>query len=130
MAVEVRYHVIREGKEIAVYTSKKEADAHDKMLDIAEELAQFISQSESVSLEDDVLEELCVYLSKNRENVVRVLKGSKPVSKAPKSIKPSQEKAQAAEPEQIKAESIKDQSQASVAAAAAKKRRKAAGAKR
>jgi dsDNA-binding SOS-regulon protein len=75
MSVEVRYHVIREGKEVAVYTSKKEADAHDKMLDIAAELAEFISQAKNINIADDVLEELCIYLSKNRDHVLRLLKG-------------------------------------------------------
>lgn len=77
MSVEVRYHVIRKGKEIAVYTSKKEADAHDKMLDIAEELAEYISQAKTVDIKEDILEELCIYLSKNRDHVVRLLKGIK-----------------------------------------------------
>jgi dsDNA-binding SOS-regulon protein len=77
MPVEVRYHVIREGKEIAVYTSKKEADAHDKMLDIAEELAEYIGQAKTINIKEDLLEELCIYLSKNRDHVVRLLKGIK-----------------------------------------------------
>ena len=33
MAVEVKYVVIREGEEKMSFTSKKEADAYDKMLD-------------------------------------------------------------------------------------------------
>lgn len=77
MSVEVRYHVIREGNEIAVYTSKKEADAHDKMLDIAESLADFIRDVEMFDVEDDVLEELCIHLSKNRDSVIRLLRGQK-----------------------------------------------------
>ena len=35
MAVEVKYVVIREGEEKMSFTSKKEADAYDKMLDMA-----------------------------------------------------------------------------------------------
>lgn len=35
MAVEVKYVVIREGEEKMSFTSKKEADAYDKMLDTA-----------------------------------------------------------------------------------------------
>lgn len=36
MAVEVKYVVIREGEEKMLFTSKKEADAYDKMLDTAD----------------------------------------------------------------------------------------------
>lgn len=36
MAVEVKYVVIREGEEKMSFTSKKEADAQDKMLDTAD----------------------------------------------------------------------------------------------
>ncbi len=36
MAVEVKYVVIREGEEKMSFTSKKEADAWDKMLDTAD----------------------------------------------------------------------------------------------
>jgi dsDNA-binding SOS-regulon protein len=88
MPVEVRYHVIREGKEIAVYTSKKEADAHDKMLDIAEELAEYISQAKTINIKEDLLEELCIYLSKNRDYVVRLLKGIKQPQKILKTDPP------------------------------------------
>lgn len=84
MAVEVRYHVIREGKEVAVYISKKEADAHDKMLDIAETLVEFIKQTETIRIEDDILDELCIYLSKNRDDVIKLLKGLELSPKASK----------------------------------------------
>ena len=38
MAVEIKYVVIREGEEKMSFASKKEADAYDKMLDLAEVL--------------------------------------------------------------------------------------------
>ncbi|MGD9210148.1 MAG: YebG family protein [Desulfobacteraceae bacterium] len=152
MPVEVRYHVIREGKEIAVYTSKKEADAHDKMLDIAETLVEFIGREENISIEDDVLEELCIYLSKNREDVVRVLKGMKPSSKGTKSESLRKDKAEIVKsdkthpenstttnPKKSQLKSIqKDQPEADktisevkepLESASTKKRRKVAGAK-
>ncbi|NNF98791.1 MAG: YebG family protein [Desulfobacteraceae bacterium] len=78
MAVEVRYHVIRNGKEVGMYTSKKEADEHDKMLDIAEKLFVFIGKAENVDIKEDSLDELTVYLSRNREEVIRILKNIKP----------------------------------------------------
>ncbi len=144
MPVEVRYHVIREGKEIAVYTTKKEADAHDKMLDIAEELSQYISQAETVHLEDDVMEELCIYLSKNRDHVMRLLKGAKVAAKPSKATTAAPAEPSAAlKPESVPPEKSKapPKSQANPlkpspasgqkkVAAASKKGRKAARPKR
>jgi hypothetical protein len=75
MAVELRYHVIREGREVAVYTTKKQADEHDRMLDIAQRLADFLQAARPVNLDEQVLEELCVYLAKNRIRVIHLLKG-------------------------------------------------------
>lgn len=51
MAVEVKYVVIREGEEKMSFTSKKEADARDKMLDTADLLDTWLEQS-PVVLED------------------------------------------------------------------------------
>lgn len=45
MAVEVKYVVIREGEEKMSFTSKKEADAWDKMLDTADLLDTWLEQS-------------------------------------------------------------------------------------
>ena len=38
MAVEIKYVVVRNGEEKMTFVSKKEADAYDKMLDMADEL--------------------------------------------------------------------------------------------
>lgn len=78
MAVEVRYHVIRDGKEVAMYLTKKEADEHDKMLDIAFNLSEFIEKAEKVDLDENILEELTIYLSRNRSEVIRILRAQKP----------------------------------------------------
>jgi dsDNA-binding SOS-regulon protein len=78
MSVEIRYHVIRNGKEVAMYTTKKEADAHDKMLDIADRLTDFIQAAESFDVEEAVLEELALYLARNRMDVIQILKGAQP----------------------------------------------------
>ncbi|MDX9787803.1 MAG: YebG family protein [Desulfobacterales bacterium] len=75
MAVEVRYLVIRDGKEVGMYTSKKEADAHDKMLDIAENLVSFMEKAEHIDLKEEQMEELSIYFSQNREEVIQILKG-------------------------------------------------------
>jgi len=86
MAVEVRYHVIRDGEEVAVYLTKKEADEHDKMLDIAFALSEFISRAPQVALDEDALEELTIYLAENRAEVIRILRALKP--KKPAASKP------------------------------------------
>ncbi len=87
MAVEIRYHVIRDGEEVAVYLTKKEADEHDKMLDIAFALSEFIGLAPQIQLEERVLEELTIYLSQHRAEVIRILRAQKP-SPVPKKEPP------------------------------------------
>lgn len=78
MAVEVRYHVIRDGKEVGMYATKKEADEHDKMLDIAQNLFAFIQKAKTLEMEEESLEELSIYLAKNRDRALTILRGIKP----------------------------------------------------
>lgn len=92
MAVEVRYLVIRDGKEVGMYTSKKDADAHDKMLDIAESLFAFIEKAEHIDLKENQLEELSIYLSSNREEVIKILKGASPQALQEDSAEKSEQK--------------------------------------
>jgi dsDNA-binding SOS-regulon protein len=84
MAVEVRYHVIRDGKEVAMYATKKEADEHDKILNISELLYAFIQEAKVVEMPGDQLEELTFFLAKNRTTTLSLLKGTKPAPPAPK----------------------------------------------
>ena len=49
MAVIIKYIVERKGVEKMTFTSKKEADAYDKMLDSADQLAEFLSESSVTS---------------------------------------------------------------------------------
>lgn len=75
MAVIIKYIVERKGVEKMTFTSKKEADAYDKMLDSADQLAEFLSES-SVTLDDQQLEELGLYLASNKETVQSLFKGT------------------------------------------------------
>ena len=75
MAVIIKYIVERKGIEKMTFTSKKEADAYDKMLDCADQLAVFLGAS-SVTLDDEQLEELGLYLASNREVVQSLFKGN------------------------------------------------------
>lgn len=95
MAIEIRYHVVRNGKEVGMYTSKKEADEHDKMLDIADTLFAFIEKADHFDLDEHTLEELTIYLSKNREMVIRMLKGLKAKAESAPAESPKPAKAAA-----------------------------------
>ncbi|GAB6095876.1 hypothetical protein JCM14469_21290 [Desulfatiferula olefinivorans] len=77
MAVVVKYIVVRNGVEKMTFTSKKEADAYDKMLDIADELYGYI-ETAGLDIKEELLEELSLFLSQNKDHVITLLKGAKP----------------------------------------------------
>ncbi len=76
MAVIVQYIVVRNGEQKMTFTSKKEADAYDKLLDISDQMYTFL-QSSKLEMSADQLEELSFYLAKNREKAVGLLRGGK-----------------------------------------------------
>lgn len=84
MAVVVKYIVVRNGVEKMTFTSKKEADAYDKMLDIADELYGYI-ETAGLDIKEELLEELSLFLSQNKDHVMTILKGAKPDLRAGKS---------------------------------------------
>ena len=45
MAVETKFVVVRKGEEKMTFASKKEADAHDKLLDMADAFTDWLLQS-------------------------------------------------------------------------------------
>ncbi len=72
MAVIVKYVVERNGEEKMTFTSKAEADAYDKMLDMADALFELLGKSEL--LEDEAKqEELSLYLAQHKEDVLYAL---------------------------------------------------------
>ena len=75
MAVIVKYVVERNGEEKMTFTSKAEADAYDKMLDMADELFELLGNSEIIT-DEGQQEELSMYLAKHKEEVLYAL-GSK-----------------------------------------------------
>jgi dsDNA-binding SOS-regulon protein len=77
MAVIVKYVVVRDGKEDMIFTTKKEADAYDKMLDIAEQLHDFIQASE-IGIAADQLDDLTFFMAQHRDQIGRILKGGAP----------------------------------------------------
>lgn len=81
MAVITKYVVVRNGVELdKEFLVKKDAEAYDKMLDAAENLAAFIKQGDlSIDLDEETIDTLSVFLAKNGPDVTRILKGIKPV---------------------------------------------------
>jgi dsDNA-binding SOS-regulon protein len=84
MAVITRYIVVRNGVELdKVFDVKKEADAYDKMLDAAENLAVFIKKSDlQIDLDAKTVEEISIYLAKNAPEVTNMLRGIKSITPA------------------------------------------------
>ena len=82
MAVEIKYVVVRNGEEKMTFVSKKEADAYDKMLDMADELGQLLQQG-PVSLDENQCEALGLYLAQQRDPLSQILKGSRLAEAAP-----------------------------------------------
>ena len=53
---------------------KKEADQYDKMLDVADNLSEYI-EGKGIKLDIAVLEELSIMLSKNKDSLTKLFKG-------------------------------------------------------
>ncbi|BET40028.1 YebG family protein [Atlantibacter hermannii] len=73
MAVEIHYVVVREGKEKMSFANKKEADAYDKMLDLAQTLESWL-QTSPVTLEETQLEPLSLWLAEHKDTLAQVLR--------------------------------------------------------
>ena len=76
MAVIVKYIVVRNGEEKMTFATKKEADAYDKMLDIADNLYEFLDQLK-MDLKDDQLESVSLLMAENRMDLIPILRGVK-----------------------------------------------------
>src|SRR5919204_3251072 len=68
MAVIVKYVVVSHGKEDMVFNTRKEAEAHDKMLDVAERLYAFLHAAE-ITIDEDTLEALTLFMAQQREPI-------------------------------------------------------------
>jgi len=76
MAVEIKYVVVRKGEEKMTFASKKEADAYDKMLDMAEVFSDWLSTA-SLDMADQQREALGLFFAENKEVVQHILRTSK-----------------------------------------------------
>ncbi|WP_026376235.1 YebG family protein [Aestuariibacter salexigens] len=74
MAITLQYVVTHKGVEKLVTTDKKEADKYDKMLEIADNLAVYLS-AKGTKLDDDSLEELAITLASGKDAVSQILRG-------------------------------------------------------
>ncbi|CNJ95621.1 DNA damage-inducible gene in SOS regulon%2Cdependent on cyclic AMP and H-NS [Yersinia mollaretii] len=77
MAVEIKFVVVRQGEEKMTFTTKKEADAYDKMLDLADNLSEWLSQA-PLSLEEEQREMLSFFLAENKDALGQILRGAHP----------------------------------------------------
>ncbi|HEO9032449.1 MULTISPECIES: YebG family protein [Serratia] len=92
MAVEVKYVVVRNGEEKMTFASKKEADAYDKMLDLADNLGEWLQQA-PLNLDDEQREGLSFFLAENKDALGLILRGASP---AETGKKPTEAKAKKA----------------------------------
>ncbi|AKP32087.1 YebG family protein [Yersinia aleksiciae] len=79
MAVEIKFVVVRQGEEKMTFTTKKEADAYDKMLDLADNLSEWLSQA-PLSLEEEQREVLSFFLAENKDALGQILRGASPAA--------------------------------------------------
>lgn len=80
MAVIVKYVVEREGEEKMTFTSKAEADAYDKMLDMADAMFDLIGESELVD-DEEKREALSLYLAEHKDSVLEALGAKRKAAK-------------------------------------------------
>lgn len=91
MPVVIQYVVERDGEAKMTFASKQQADAYDKMLDLAELMQDIIGRSEM--LDESQTEALSLYLAQQKDELLLALQGKA------KTVKKSKEE-QVIEPEQ------------------------------
>ena len=72
MAVVVKYVVERNGVEKMTFAAKAEADAYDKMLDIAEDIQQLLAAS-SLCPNEQQQDELAFFLAQHKDELLQAL---------------------------------------------------------
>jgi uncharacterized protein len=96
MAVIVKYVVVRDGKEDMIFSTRKEAEAHDQMLDIAERLYAVLHTA-NLNIAEDTLEALTLFMAQHREHIGTILKGGRlktPAGRAQQVALPQDKKAE------------------------------------
>lgn len=109
MAVITRYVVERNGVEKMTFTSKAEADAYDKMLDMADALQVLLQESSLLATEQQA-ESLALYLAQQKDELLVALGAKKAPAKA------AAKEAAATESEQVTLSAVKKSAKAEQAA--------------
>lgn len=76
MAVETKYVVVRKGEEKMTFANKKDADAWDKMLDMADAFTDWLQQHQP-DLDEAQAEALGLLLAEQKDAVQHILRTSK-----------------------------------------------------
>lgn len=76
MPVITKYVVERNGVEKMTFSSKAEADAYDKLLDVSDELYQLLEESQLID-NVQLLDKLSMHLAQNKDNVLIALGAKK-----------------------------------------------------
>ena len=109
MAVEIKYVVIREGEEKMSFTSKKEADAYDKMLDLAEVLNDWLVEC-PLTLDETQRDEMAMWLAERKEILHHILRsGKRPEAEDGATGQASHDESSAAEISEAVAEGASEQ---------------------
>lgn len=106
MAVETKYVVVRKGEEKMTFANKKDADAWDKMLDMADAFTDWLQQHQP-ELGEAQAEALGLLLAEQKDAVQHILRTSKlpdivkaeEVAQAPEAAAETESEAAAAAPE-------------------------------
>ncbi len=87
MTVIARFIIVRNGVELdEVFSVKKEADAYDKMLDAADNLAGLIKDSGiDFNIDGKTIDAIAVLLAKHGPEVTGILRGIRPIVDSPES---------------------------------------------
>lgn len=76
MAVETKFVVVRKGEEKMTFANKKEADAYDKMLDMADAFSEWLLNS-GLELDEALADNIALHLAEQKETVQHILRTSK-----------------------------------------------------
>ncbi|UVC32033.1 YebG family protein [Pantoea sp. SOD02] len=106
MAVETKYVVVRKGEEKMTFANKKDADAWDKMLDMADAFTDWLQQHQP-ELGEAQAEALGLLLAEQKDAVQHILRTSKlpdivkeeEVAEAPEASAETETEVEAAAPE-------------------------------
>ncbi len=104
MPVIIQYVVERDGEAKMTFASKQQADAYDKMLDLAELMGDLLGRSQL--LNDNQSELLSLYLAQNKDELLAALQGKAKAVKKPKDEEGALTKAGAPEPDESAEESV------------------------